>query len=315
LNLTASQLAGLPILDLCSGFWAVDVRSVPPLALETDGFEIEAELFTKAYRAGYTVTQIPITYRERVGVAKLHALRDGARILLTTIRFGRRRLASTFVPPRPSQLRDFLFVAMLHGADEVRLLADPTRLIEAQIVAQRIRASRPGFRVEVRTIPTDAAERAALRPAAGGSRSALTIALPALSARGQPASPAAVLRLPKTGRVVTIKDELDFSGHGHHPAARSGGRSTVGVGYRLEYDPTRWPALDRVRAIMANTFPSESAKELAFLGAHGHFGTVSVWRAKGSYGAGSDADDLVAFPRAKLDAVETPGVRSDDGLP
>ena len=78
LNITASQLSGLPLLDLCSGFWGVDVAAVTPLHLETNGFEIEAELFTKACRAGYTLSQIPIPYRERLGVAKLHAVRDGS---------------------------------------------------------------------------------------------------------------------------------------------------------------------------------------------------------------------------------------------
>jgi len=262
LNLTASQLAGLPILDLCSGFWSVNVQSVPALHLESDGFEIEAELFTKSYRAGYTVTQIPISYRDRVGVAKLNALRDGARILLTTVRFGRRRFGVMPAGSPPSRLRDFLTVTMVHDARDIRVVADASRRYEAELLAQRIRASRPGARVEIWTAPsTSPRERA---PAADTAPTTMTISLPAAVGDHAPES---VVHLPRTGRIVAISET---------PRVRPS--VAVSGGYRLEYAPHLSPALDRVRAIVANTFPTERAKELAFLGANGQYGTLSVWR-------------------------------------
>ncbi|HTT34805.1 MAG TPA: glycosyltransferase family 2 protein [Thermoplasmata archaeon] len=303
LNLTASQLAGLPILDLCSGFWAVDVRSVDPLALESDGFEIEAELFTKAYRAGYTVTQIPIAYRERVGVAKLHALRDGARILLTTVKFGRRELAATFRPPRPTRLRDFLSIAMVHGTDEFRVVADPTRRLEAELLAQRIRASRPASRVEIWTGP-ERSEGPNVPPTTPMAPSALTITLPAA---GSPGDASATVLLPRTGRLVTIAERAETT---TEPGAF--GRSGA---YRLEYSPARSPTLERMRALVANTFPTERAKELAFLGANGHYGTVAVWRRDGPVRRPGWILDDEPVPGDAHASESPPPVLADEGLP
>ncbi|MCI4335637.1 MAG: glycosyltransferase family 2 protein [Thermoplasmata archaeon] len=310
LNLTASQLAGLPILDLCSGFWAVDVRAVAQLDLVTNGFEIEAELFTKCYRAGFTVTQIPISYRERVGVAKLNAVRDGASILLTTIRFGRRRLTAAFHPPPPSQLRDFLSIAMVHNADDFLLITHPSRRDEAERIAQRIRASRPGARVEVKTAPSGAV--IAPTPSGPGSthRQALTISLPGPVARPSAPTTSAMIHLPSTGRLITIK--ADASDPSPRPADlfKSGGFVSTGNGYRLEYARDHWPVLGRVRALMANTFPSEQAKELAFLGANGHYGTLAVWRRHG----GSTEVPALAMPASAAPTNSGP-VLGEDSLP
>lgn len=314
LNLTASQVAGLPILDLCSGFWAVDVRAAAELQLVTNGFEIEAELFTKSYRAGYTVTQIPVSYRERVGVAKLNAIRDGARILLTTIRFGRRRLSAAFRPPAPSQLRDFLSIAMVHNADDFLLVADAGRGAEAQEIARRIRASRPGARVEVQTVASGAAIHARRSgPAPSGARKALTISLPALSPSSEEAAASAFVHLPGTGRLVAIKDDADDPAPAASEISRSGGFSGGSPAYRLEYTRRHSPVLGRVRAIVTNTFPTDHAKELAFLGANGHHGTVSVWRRAGSW-------DEAALPghgpvQATSDPETSGAVLAEDSLP
>lgn len=86
LNTTAATLSGSPLLDVCSGFWGVRTERVADLGLTSDGFEIESEVFVKACRQKLRVTQLPIEYRERIGAAKLHAARDGARILLSILR-------------------------------------------------------------------------------------------------------------------------------------------------------------------------------------------------------------------------------------
>lgn len=316
LNLTASQVAGLPILDLCSGFWAVDVQAAAHLNLVTNGFEIEAELFTKAYRAGYTVTQIPVSYRDRVGVAKLNAMRDGARILLTTIRFGRRRLTAAFRPPAPSQLRDFLSIAMVHNADDFLLVADSSRSAEAEEIARRIRASRPGSRVEVQTVAGGVVDPLVGPSAPVSPRTALTISLPPSVGGSPDSSSAAFVHLPSSGRLVAVKDDVADPAPAASEVSRSGGFTGDSAAYRLEYTRRRSPVLGRVRALVTNTFPTEHAKELAFLGANGHYGTVSVWRRNAS---GSEIDEAPRPShgpvRATADSESSGAVLAEDSLP
>lgn len=312
LNLTASQVSGLPILDLCSGFWAVDVRAASHLNLVTNGFEIEAELFTKSYRAGYTVTQIPVSYRDRVGVAKLNALRDGSRILLTTIRFGRRRLTAAFRPPAPSRLRDFLSIAMMHNADDFLLVTDASRSAEADEIARRIRASRPGARVEVQTVAGGILGGVAPDRPVPGARPALTISLPAATAP----SSAAFVHLPGSGRLIAIKDEHADPEPAPPLASRSGGFAESSTPYRLEYARRHSPVLGRVRALVTNTFPTEHAKELAFLGANGHYGTVSVWRRHEDEVTAIDAPEPNHGPvRTTTDPATHGAVLAEDSLP
>ncbi len=269
LNMTASQLSGLPILDLCSGFWGVRLDVVGGLHLETDGFEIEAELFSKAYRAGFNVSQIPITYRERVGIAKLRALHDGARILLTTVRFGRRGTHATLGIQKPQAVRDLLSVVMVHGATDFVVYFDAARRAEAEQIAARIRAGTPGSRVSVKPTPPEILP--AVSPPVPDAGRSVTIRLPTLTGAVPETGAYAILDLPTTGRVVTLAPPSDIR------SARSGAFAGRGD-LRLEYAPFRWPAVDRVKALLANTFPSDEAKELAFLGANGHYGTLAVWR-------------------------------------
>jgi hypothetical protein len=296
LNLTASQLAGLPILDLCSGFWGVVIDTVPPLALESNGFEIEAELFTKAYRAGYTVTQIPIAYRERVGIAKLRAIRDGARILVTAVRHGRRQLSATLSLSRPSELRDLLSIALLEGGSDFVLLSDASRRKEAEAIAERLRQSRPEGSVAVRS--------SADPPVPVGAGRPIVIRLPAIGLASRP--PRAIVHLPRTGRRVEILDELGA----RSPSAPtpSPGELTLSGGYQLEYSPHQWVAAERVRALVANTFPTEPAKELAFLGANAHRSAVIVWRAPG------DELDSLGQPLAQPTREARGAVLADESL-
>lgn len=301
LNVTASQLSGLPILDLCSGFWGVRLDVVAGLHLETDGFEIEAELFSKAYRAGFNVSQIPITYRERVGVAKLRAIHDGARILLTTVRFGRRGTHAVLGIPKPMAIRDLLSVVMVHGATDFVVYFDAARRAEAEQIAARIRAGTPGSRVSVQ--PTPALPLASLPSVTPESGRSVTIRLPTLTGAIPETGAYAILDLPTTGRVVTLAPASELR------AARSGafaGRDDL----RLEYAPFRWPAVDRVKALIANSFPSGEAKELAFLGANGHYGTLAVWR----HPHGATVVDTAGVPAHVETHVTGSAVASDESL-
>ncbi len=283
LNITASQLAGIPFLDLCSGFWGVSLPTIPSLGLESNGFEIESELFTKAYRAGYTITQIPVAYRERIGIAKLHAVRDGTRILLTTLRFGRRQLSNAFLPPTGSRLRDLLSLAVVSGGDDLRIVVAEARREEAESLARRIRAGRPSARIAVELVPARPGRVEEYFPVAPVPTPArpsrtTTILLPASEPTGSSEPTAyALVHLPRTDRLVAVRppssDPVAAAA-----LARSGG-FRVGIGgFETEHSPDGSALIERVRAIYANTFPDAAAKELALLGANDRAGSFYVYR-------------------------------------
>jgi dolichol-phosphate hexosyltransferase len=148
LNFVAGQFSRSRILDVCSGFWGVQVEHTRDLNLVSYDFGIEAELFLKGQRAGWTILQIPIPYGERVGEAKLHAVSDGIRILLSIIRFGHKSLQAA--PPAtslfPVFIRDLLVTALIGGGDLV-LVTPPAQEAEAHALAFLL--ERSGLRPEV----------------------------------------------------------------------------------------------------------------------------------------------------------------------
>ncbi|MCI4366190.1 MAG: glycosyltransferase family 2 protein, partial [Thermoplasmata archaeon] len=143
LNVCAAHLSGGPILDVCSGFWGTHVDVAESLHLESDGFEVESELFVKSFRRGLRVVQIPVEYRERIGEAKLHAARDGARIFLSIVRNSRdvSRVTGTYllpihrrdlpVSPAPGTLRTLVSVVRAMEASSVIVFSAPSRSAEA----------------------------------------------------------------------------------------------------------------------------------------------------------------------------------------
>jgi hypothetical protein len=151
LNFAAGQYSRSTYLDLTSGFWAVDARKANELRLSTDHFGIEAELFLKAHQFGWNASQIPITYRERVGVAKLHAAPDGMRILLTILRFGRRSLQAAPPPisQAPTIMRDLLLTAFIHEHRDVVLLCPPDLYPQAVSLAEGLQRTGLSPRIEV----------------------------------------------------------------------------------------------------------------------------------------------------------------------
>lgn len=72
--------------DLCYGFGAFKnsaIRRIFP-HLESIDFEIEAEIFIKAIKAGLRVTEVPsIEYKRKFGTSNLKTFQDGFRILRT----------------------------------------------------------------------------------------------------------------------------------------------------------------------------------------------------------------------------------------
>jgi dolichol-phosphate hexosyltransferase len=207
LNLSAELISGCSLLDICSGFWAVRVPRALALDLRSTDFAIEAELFLKARRSGLSVHQFPIEYGERVGVAKLHAVRDGVRILAAIVKFGRHSVGVATDPltQRLAHLvRELTLILLIEGPRDVLLLASPARHAEAQLLAARLRRARLATRVTV------------------GSRSHL-------ATNSLRAEPVGRNPLPRTSAIVSMWDAWDES-----PLAGPEGSSSVTVRFHNE---------------------------------------------------------------------------------
>jgi hypothetical protein len=86
LMLAAHMLFRVKRSDLCYGYAAFRRSSVMQLDLSATGFEIEAQLFLRAQRAGFDVAEVPSYESARhAGQSNLHAVRDGWRVLRTIL--------------------------------------------------------------------------------------------------------------------------------------------------------------------------------------------------------------------------------------
>jgi len=69
--------------DICYGFVALSRKAIQSLSpiLESDRFEIEAEILIKAKKLGLNVVEVPsVEYLRKNGKSKLHSFRDGVKI-------------------------------------------------------------------------------------------------------------------------------------------------------------------------------------------------------------------------------------------
>ncbi len=133
----ASLLARRTILDLCSGFWGVSTERFAELELGEHQFAIEGELVLKSIRRGFRVQQIPVEYRDRLGEAKLRALRDGGHILLTILQYARPgRAPDPDEAPSQSWGRAVLAICLAAGSSRALLTYAPSEAAEAQRVAR-----------------------------------------------------------------------------------------------------------------------------------------------------------------------------------
>ncbi len=256
LNFAAGQYSRSTYLDLTSGFWALRVDKAPELHLITDNFGIEAELFLKAHRYGWHISQIPIGYRQRVGSPKLHAVPDGMRILLTILRFGRRTLQAAPLPlgEAPGILRELLLTAFIQGYHDVELLYPPTLQVEAQRIAQRLqRTGIAPYLVRRETPPASGA--AAPTPSATPSRSSTSASIS--------------LRFGPKGRLLRV-ELLDLP-----PSARPEGDAafapqTFRSGAYMNREPKgRADLLDPLRLVGHRLNVSDVAKRRELLSANG----------------------------------------------
>ena len=79
----AVVLHGPYISDLCTGYWCFKkdaIKTIFPY-LNSIRFEIEAEMYAAASTNNLKIDEVPISYNERIGEAKLGSIRDGAHIM------------------------------------------------------------------------------------------------------------------------------------------------------------------------------------------------------------------------------------------
>jgi glycosyltransferase involved in cell wall biosynthesis len=72
--------------ELCYGYMALRRSTLPRLALDAPGFEIETQIVARAVRAGLRITEVPSwEHPRRNGVSNLNPVRDGLRVLRTIL--------------------------------------------------------------------------------------------------------------------------------------------------------------------------------------------------------------------------------------
>jgi hypothetical protein len=270
LNFMALTSTGHTILDLCSGFYGVDLRSRVHEGLNATGFEVEAELFLKAHRSGLTVSQMPIDYRERVGQAKLHAVKDGIRIMIAILRSGRtpHAVPPGVIPGPGGLVRDILSACFVRGNQEVIVVSHYSRALEAQRLVDRLQASGAG-RTRLVTESSLNGELAGPRPSPSEWNMATVIHL--MKPEESSAPPPTVMYLSNTRRVLRMDLNLELLGdespQSVHPGTYARSMATRG--------PSRTGRLAGSFATLGSVLDSSgSGKEVALLGANGLKPTV-----------------------------------------
>jgi glycosyltransferase involved in cell wall biosynthesis len=87
INQTFNILFGTDLTDVCSGLYGLRKSFVEKIHLNTRGFDVEVEIAAQAANAG-KLTEVPINYRERIGIQKLRPFRDGFYIMKTLLGLG-----------------------------------------------------------------------------------------------------------------------------------------------------------------------------------------------------------------------------------
>jgi hypothetical protein len=118
--------------DQLSGLYGLRRDSLVRMNLESDGFDLEAEISFKAQASGLKVATFPIIYQSRLGEKKLRAWRDGWRIL--------KRIGSMVLIYNPSS------IFMLPGLILMVLaLSGASILKETSVISPYLGLSIPGI--------------------------------------------------------------------------------------------------------------------------------------------------------------------------
>ncbi|MBI4173269.1 MAG: glycosyltransferase [Candidatus Aenigmarchaeota archaeon] len=73
--------------DTQSGYRALTKSLAKSVVLAYDDFQVEAEMTVEALEKGFSIAEVPISYRKRIGKTKLNPLVDGWKIGLALVRF------------------------------------------------------------------------------------------------------------------------------------------------------------------------------------------------------------------------------------
>ncbi|MCX8204979.1 MAG: glycosyltransferase family 2 protein [Candidatus Nezhaarchaeota archaeon] len=85
ISLALSLMFGRQIRDPCSGMYLLRTDMAKRLELSSSGFDVEVEVAGQVASLG-RIAEVPVSYRRRVGEAKLKAWRDGLKILMASVR-------------------------------------------------------------------------------------------------------------------------------------------------------------------------------------------------------------------------------------
>ncbi len=110
----ATYISCIRIKDSQTGMRAFRREMFGKLDVKAKGLEFETKMTVRAAKLGYKIVEVPIEYRERVGVSKLNPIKDGARMLtaLLSVAYTESSLLSKMVL-LPSIA--FIFIGLITG--------------------------------------------------------------------------------------------------------------------------------------------------------------------------------------------------------
>jgi hypothetical protein len=284
LNFLAGYFAKGTVLDVCSGLWGIRTSVLDQISLESDGFDIEAEVFLKSFRQGLAVSQVPVVYRNRVGVAKLHAFRDGSRILLSILRNSRGTSGGappqTVGIPTPSgtlpapTIRDLQSVLFALNSRRVYVSGPAGGSAAVTELTQRLTQSNPDMSVAV--LPSSPSKVSVAEPSTvvGGASTispisatdtqpwSIVITLPSGSLRR--AGPTCTIRIPEGQRMVYV--DMDNSQDVAPDATPEDSWATRSQAYRLERSSGR--PLSPLRLLSSSIAQFAPQRDLALIAAN-----------------------------------------------
>ncbi|OEC86077.1 MULTISPECIES: glycosyltransferase family 2 protein [Methanobacterium] len=83
-----ASLFYINISDVCTGYWAFKRKVIEYLlqtGIDSNGFELEAEMLAKVSKVNFRVFEVPINYNCRIDEPKLNSVKDGWRIFRTLL--------------------------------------------------------------------------------------------------------------------------------------------------------------------------------------------------------------------------------------
>jgi len=290
LNFLSGYLARGTILDVCSGLWGVRTTALSRLSLVSEGFDIEAEAFVKAFRLGLSVSQFPVVYRDRVGTAKLHAFHDGSRILLSILRYSRSPRGSKIGidssslaegPLPASTVRDLESVLFALNNRRVFVSAPAGQSAAVDGLVEQLRQSAPDLHVEIVPAasrrPTHSTkppnQQGPAHMAGMGTPWSLVITLPKGPLRRH--NQACTIHVPDGQRLLYIDLMSPETGQTAPPDPAGFGRSRA---VRLEHSSDRRFSSLRFLSTSLAQFPGQ--RDLALIEANVGHSEYTVYRAR-----------------------------------